>query len=737
MEYEKMAKDQLIDRIRSLEKENEDLRRIEGLYGNLVDNSLDGIMLTLAEGGVVAANTAAQTMLGRTEEEIRQVGRDGITVNDENLATALEERKRTGEWQGELMFLRKDGTTFPVQLSSRLFSVRNGLVMTSTIFRDITERKETERRLGLTTRILEALNVHDGKRNLVHSVLLLVKEYTGVEAVGIRLREGDDFPYFETSGFTAEFVELERSLCGRDDNGEVLCDSQGNPCLECMCGNVIRGRTDPSLPFFTRKGSFWSNNTTQLLAMTSDEDRQTRTRNRCNGEGYESVALIPLRSGEEILGLVQLNDSRHERFDISMIEFLEHIAGSVGIAVERQRNSDRVATSEEKYRSIFDNSVQGIFQIAPDGKILDINASHARMYGYTSPEEMIREVTVSRRKLFVHGEDQLRINNLLQQGGTVSAFETEQRRKDGSTFWLSLNAGTVRDGEGKIEYVEGIAEDITERKRVEEALKTSEEKYRRIVDASNEGICVFDEDFELIFANKHAAEMLGYAENELAGSRANDFIFPEDIDQLELTKQSHREGNTEQCEQRLRRRDGSALWVMQSAVPLVDERNRFQGSLVMITDISELKETQEMLRLKTNSLEEMNNALTVLLKRRETEKGELSERILINVRELIGPYIEKLRRSKLDERQKGLLDVVQRNMEEITSPLVHNIFSLGLTPREIEIASLIKLGATTKEIADKLNLSLRAVETHRFNVRKRLGLNVNKANLRSYLLSLS
>ena len=149
----------------------------------------------------------------------------------------------------------------------------------------------------LAVRILGLLNRQVVGLDAIREILGMVKEFTGFEAVGIRLRDGEDFPYFETRGFPAQFVEAENYLCSRTRSGEIIRDSDGNPILDCMCGNVIQGRTNPSFPFFTQGGSFWSNCTTELLATTSEEDRQARTRNRCNGEGYESVALIPLRSG--------------------------------------------------------------------------------------------------------------------------------------------------------------------------------------------------------------------------------------------------------------------------------------------------------------------------------------------------------------------------------------------------------------------------------------------------------
>ena len=170
---------------------------------------------------------------------------------------------------------------------------------------------------ALTARILDHLNKLDEDCDGMRNILGEIKDFTKMQAVGLRLVDGDDFPYYQTHGFSEEFVEAERSLCSRDAEGRVLRDAAGRPLLDCMCGSIIRGKTDPEQPFFTRGGSFWSNCTTELLASSTDEDRQGRTRNRCNGEGYESVALIPLRSGNRTVGLLQFNDRRRDRFTLS------------------------------------------------------------------------------------------------------------------------------------------------------------------------------------------------------------------------------------------------------------------------------------------------------------------------------------------------------------------------------------------------------------------------------------
>lgn len=215
-----------------------------------------------------------------------------------------------------------------------------------------TEYRQVEKRLKLMSHVLELLNQSSEKIDTIHNILLLIKEYGKFEAVGIRLREGEDFPYYVTNGFPEPFVEAEKYLCARDHAQELIRDSEGNPVLECMCGNIICGRTNPSLPFFTEHGSFWSNCTTELLASTSEEDLQARTRNRCNGEGYESVALVPLRSDNEIIGLLQLNDRRKNMFTLGMIKYYEEIGASIGIALARKQAEEQIIASlkEKEWR---------------------------------------------------------------------------------------------------------------------------------------------------------------------------------------------------------------------------------------------------------------------------------------------------------------------------------------------------------------------------------------------------
>ena len=178
---------------------------------------------------------------------------------------------------------------------------------------DISLSKRAEKEKELAVGFLRLVNESGNKKEMIRSAVTFFRQHTGCEAVGVRLYEEGDYPYYEARGFPEEFVVAENSLCARSDTGEVVLDSTGDPVLDCMCGNVICGRFDPSKPFFTKSGSFWTNSTTGLLASTTESDRQTRTRNRCNGEGYKSIALIVLRVGDDRLELLQLNDSQKGR----------------------------------------------------------------------------------------------------------------------------------------------------------------------------------------------------------------------------------------------------------------------------------------------------------------------------------------------------------------------------------------------------------------------------------------
>ena len=169
------------------------------------------------------------------------------------------------------------------------------------------------------------------------------------------------------------------------------------------------------------------------------------------------------------------------------------------------------------------------------------------------------------------------------------------------------------------------------------------------------------------------------------------------------------------------------------ALQEVKERNERK------TALEELKKREQALELKSRSLEEANTALKVLLQRREEDKVVLEEQVLTNIRKLVLPYLENLKHLHLNERQAAQVKIAEENLQKIVSPFLHNLTSnyLELTPREIQVANLVKEGKTTKEMTDILNISATAVDFHRKNLRSKFGIKNKKTNLMAFLSSLS
>ena len=192
-------------------------------------------------------------------------------------------------------------------------------------------------------------------RQILTEILSEIYSLSDCQSIGIRLSKNGDYPYYVHRGFPDFFIAKENSVCAKDDDNNLLFDENGNLLLECMCGNVLKGRFDPTLPHFTEKGSFWTNSTTQLLKSTTEKELQGRTRNMCNHSGYESVALIPMKTGNITLGLIQMNDPRENMFTLHDIENYEDIADRIGSvvfnALEIQKKMNDVLELVNKLKS--------------------------------------------------------------------------------------------------------------------------------------------------------------------------------------------------------------------------------------------------------------------------------------------------------------------------------------------------------------------------------------------------
>ncbi len=343
---------------------------------------------------------------------------------------------------------------------------------------NITERKQAERERETAIDLLELLNVKRGFLDLMRAVLGFMQELSGCEAVGIRLRNGEDFPYYVTRGFSGEFVEAERHLCVRDLNGQIQRDEVGNPVLDCMCGNIICSRFDPSKPFFTDRGSFVSNHTSELLATTTEEDRQSRTRNRCNSDGYESVALLPLRSGGETFGLIQFNDHRKGCFSDQFIILAERLADNVAIAISQRWAEEERERTWKFLQTVIDGFPEALMVVNRDYTIALANRTAREMSAGGDPvADCLKCHQVSHgRETPCDGSDHpCPMKQVLETKMPTTAehvhYDAQSRQ-----IHVELIAAPIIDKDGEVVQVIESARDITERKRARESIAASLEE---------------------------------------------------------------------------------------------------------------------------------------------------------------------------------------------------------------------------------------------------------------------
>jgi len=264
--------------------------------------------------------------------------------------------------------------------------------------------------------------------------------------------------------------------------------------------------------------------------------------------------------------------------------------------------------------------------------------------------------------------------------------------------------------------------------------------YRTLFETSPESIGVFDLDGKLLYANASAFKMFGYEQvPEVHGKDITEFCIPEQrrrkLDQVKLVLENDVILRDEYVGLR---KDGTTFESVEMDVLVRDKSGTARFILSYARDITELKRAEQKARIKAKELEEANAALKVLLKQIQEGKSDIEQRILSNIRELVLPYVDNLRHAKLSTHQAAIMDVIEANLKEISSTFLQHLKLnyYDLTPREIEVANLVREGRSIKEIAALLRVTIRTVESHRKSLREKMGLKNRKTNLRTHLLSL-
>ena len=335
----------------------------------------------------------------------------------------------------------------------------------------------------------------------------------------------------------------------------------------------------------------------------------------------------------------------------------------------------------------------------------------------------------------------------------------------------------------KAQLIADARRELAERRKTEETLRRSEERYRSLLESSPDPVVVYDMSGKATYVNPAFEQTFGFSRDELLG-RKIDFVpeesWPETRDAIESMLSGKK---IHLFESKRLTKDGRVLNVQLSSTIYHDSDDRPTGNIVTLRDISVLKQTEDKLHRYRDQLEELvqertaelaatntqlaqeieerkhaeeslrkremeleaqshhlaevNTALKVLIKQREDDKKELADNVSSNVKELIGPYLDRLQRSRLTNDQQILVNILASNLDNIISPFIGKLSAgtRNFTPMEIKVADLVKEGRTNKEIAELLCLSKNTILFHRYNIRRKLGIKNKKINLRVHLLS--
>lgn len=401
----------------------------------------------------------------------------------------------------------------------------------------------------------------------------------------------------------------------------------------------------------------------------------------------------------------------------------------------RSRSSDHI------FRTLTEKSFVGMY-VAQSGLFVRVNPIIASVSGYA-----VEKLEGRRADSLIHPDDVEYVKRMAREmlrGRRTTAHEFRIVTCTGDIRWV-MEAVTPITYSGR-PAIFGHFMDITDRKGMEERLRESETLYRTIFETTGTATIIIEEDTTVALVNSEFERLFGAPKDYWEGKRSwLEFAADKERDRM---LQYHN----------LRRLDPGAA-PGRYEFRFVDRKGDVKDVLVTISmipgtrrsvsshaDITELKRQEKALirrereiQAKSRNLEEMNTALKVLLKQREQDQHDMEDKVLANIKHLVIPYLGKLKTGRLGETERSCVKVLESNLLSIISPFSQRLSSkfLNLTPKELQVANLVKEGRTSKEIGELLDVSPATVALYRNRIRKKLAVTGKKVNLRTYLASLN
>ncbi len=421
-------------------------------------------------------------------------------------------------------------------------------------------------------------------------------------------------------------------------------------------------------------------------------------------------------------------------------------------ADKRKRTQIKLEESEARFRDIAENALAWTWEVDATGKFTYSSSVVKNILGY-DPKEILGKYFYD----FFHPDEREKLKKaalkIFVYKKPFRKFINQNVSKNCNTVILSTSGVPIIGAQGDLKGYRGGNLDKTDQYIAHKALQESEKHMRSLLESAV-GFAIYRLAFNKDDPYKLSPEFVSPSIKDILGVEPGDFssgtffkqIHPEDLHRVEEANERGFETNRFDVTCRYyNSKEKKWIWIHAISTGVRNDENivtHVNGILIDVTERQEalerIKAHEQKLMKKTEDLKEMNVALNVLIKKRTQDELAIQDRTLLNIKKLVLPYISRIKRTNLDDGQLKLLDIVKSNLMDITSAFSNQVTSKhnGLTPTELRIGDLVRQGKRNKQIAEILGVTRRTIETHRQNIRKKLGINNKKINLQTHLISM-